>query len=264
MAILESRTKTGISWVKESVVLFKMQPSKWMLLAMAYVSIFMMLPSLFQSSTIAMGTVLIWPIFTAFAIMLFRNADIGKKESLQQTIALIKPRLTVLISLGLICLLYATLISYLLNSDIEALVPFAESSKAMDEAQYMLFMEKFMPFLLKLLLLLLPLFISTWFSPMLIVINRYPVLKAIKSSIAGTIQYTVAMGVSWIVLTAAVFLLMLALGLVVGILAQLMPFIAQTLMPILIFGTLLVTTALMFAFQYVSYRDVFRAAVADI
>jgi hypothetical protein len=233
-------------------------------LASAYVGIFMMLPSLPGLGFFALFTVLIWPIFTAFAVMLFRNADIGKKETIQQTIMLIKPRLRVLISLGLACLLYATLISYLLNSDIEALVPFAEGTKAMDEAQYMLFMERFMPFLLKLLLLLLPLFISTWFSPMLIVINRYPVVKAIKSSIAGTIQYTVAMGISWIVLSAAVFAVMLVLGLVVGILAQLMPFLAQTLMPILIFGTLLVTTALMFAFQYVSYRDVFRAAVVDI
>lgn len=264
MAILESRTKTGISWIKESIALFKIQPSKWLLLAIAYVGIFMMLPSLPGLGFFALFTVLIWPIFTAFAVMLFRNAEMGKKETIQQTIALIKPRLTVLISLGLACLLYATLISYLLNADVEALIPFAEGKAPMNEAQYMLFMEKFMPFLLKLLLLLLPLFISTWFSPMLIVINRYPVFKAIKSSIAGTLQYTVAMGVAWLILSAGIFAIMLMLGLVIGILAQLLPFLAQLLMPTLIFGALLVSTALMFAFQYVTYRDVFRAAVVDI
>ena len=45
MAILESRTQTGLSWVKESVALFKTAPRKWLLLALAYVGFFMMLPS---------------------------------------------------------------------------------------------------------------------------------------------------------------------------------------------------------------------------
>jgi hypothetical protein len=264
MAILESRTKTGISWVKESIALFKIQPSKWMLLAIAYVGIFMMLPSLPGLGFFAMFTVLLWPFFTVFAVMLFRNAEMSKKETIQQTIALIKPRLKVLVSLGLACLVYATLISWLLNSDIEALVPFAQSSAPMDESQYALFMQKFIPFMLKLMLLLLPLFIATWFSPMLIVINRYPLVKAIKSSIAGAIQYTVAMGIAWLVIFAGIFVVMLGVGLVIGIIAQLVPMLAQALMPVLVFGALLFTTALMFAFQYVTYRDVFRAAPVEV
>jgi len=264
MAILESRTKTGISWVKESIALFRIQPSKWLLLAIAYVGIFMMLPSLPGLGFLAMITVLFWPIFTVFAVMLFRNAEIGKKETIKQTVDLIKPRLSVLASLGLTCLLYATLISFLLNSDVEALLPFAESSAPMDQSQYTLFMQKFIPFILKLMLLLLPLFIATWFSPMLIVLNRYPLVKAIKSSIAGALQYTVAMGAAWLVLSAGIFAVMLIAGLVIGIIAQLIPFLAQALMPVLVFGALLVATALMFAFQYVSYRDVFRAAPVEI
>jgi len=47
---------------------------------------------------------------------------------------------------------------------------------------------------------------------------------------------------------------------VVGIVGALIPGMAQLLMSLLVFGCLLLASALMLAFQYVSYRDVFRAA----
>jgi hypothetical protein len=53
---------------------------------------------------------------------------------------------------------------------------------------------------------------------------------------------------------------MLGLGLVIGILGALIPMVAELLMPLLVFAALLVISALMFAFQYISYKDVFRAA----
>lgn len=260
MAILESRTKTGLSWVKESLSLFKAQPSRWMLLAIAYVGIFMMLPSIPGLGIFALLTVLIWPVFIAFAVMLYRNAEIGKQETVQAVMSKIQPKFTMLMLLGLACLLYATLATYLLNSDIQGLMSFADKGAQMSESEYVKFMDKFMPFILKLLLLLLPLFVATWFSPMLIVVNNYSLINAIKSSIAGVLQYTVAMGAAWLVLSAGVVVLMLVVGLVIGIIGALVPVLAQALMPMLVFGCLLLATALMFAFQYVSYRDVFRAA----
>jgi hypothetical protein len=36
--------------------------------------------------------------------------------------------------------------------------------------------------------------------------------------------------------------------------------LAELLMPLLVFAALLVINALMFAFQYISYKDAFRAA----
>lgn len=260
MAILESRTKTGISWVKESVALFKAQPSKWMLLAIAYVGIFMMLPSIPGLGIFALLTVLIWPVFIAFAVMLYRNAEMGKQETAQEVLAKIQPKFTVLMLLGLLCLVYATLATYLLNSDIQGLMSFADKGAQMSESEYEKFMGNFTPFMLKLLLLLLPLFVATWFAPVLIAINNYSLVNAIKSSIAGVLQYTVAMVAAWLVLSAGIMGLMLAVGLVIGTLGALVPVVAQALMPMLVFGCLLLATALMFAFQYVSYRDVFRAA----
>ncbi|EEF22164.1 conserved hypothetical protein [Ricinus communis] len=99
-----------------------------------------------------------------------------------------------------------------------------------------LFLENTLSFIVKVLLLLLPLFIATWFSPMLIALNGYPLLKAIKSSIAGMLQYTVPMSVSWLVMTVGMLVVMLGLGLVIGILGALIPMLAQLLMPLLLQG----------------------------
>ena len=65
MAILESRTQTGLSWVKESLALFKTSPRKWLLLALAYVGFFMMLPSVPGLQFLAFVSILLWPVFLA-------------------------------------------------------------------------------------------------------------------------------------------------------------------------------------------------------
>jgi hypothetical protein len=140
------------------------------------------------------------------------------------------------------------------------LLELAQNKETMTESQMMAFVQKMLPFALKLSLLLLPLMMATWFSPMLIAFNNYPLIKAIKSSIAGSIQYLVALGVAWILLSGGIVLVMLIVGIIVGIVGSLVPVLGQMLTSFLIFGCLLLATALMLAFQYVSYRDVFRAA----
>lgn len=264
MAILESRTQTGISWVKESIALFRQSPNQWLLLSMVYVGIFMMLPSLPGLGLLALLTVIIWPVFVVFAVLLFRNAEMGKQQTVQQVLALIQPKLKELMLLGLTCLVYATLVTYVLNADIQGVASITQGKDEISQSEMMQLMDKLLPLMLKLLLLLAPLFLATWFSPMLIAINHYSLVKSIKSSIAGMLQYTIAMGAAWLVLSAGVILVMLLAGMVIGIVGALIPILAQALMPLLVFGTLLVSTALMFAFQYVSYRDVFRAATVEV
>ena len=70
----------------------------------------------------------------------------------------------------------------------------------------------------------------------------------------------VALAVAWAVLTAGILALMLAVGIVAGLISAMVPVLGQMLMSFIVFGCLLLATALMLAFQYVSYRDVFRAA----
>jgi type III secretory pathway component EscS len=151
-------------------------------------------------------------------------------------------------------------VSFFLNNDIQALVELAQNKEKMTESQMAAFLQKMLPFMLKLALLLTPLMMATWFSPMLIAFNNYDLVKAIKSSIAGSLQYMIALATAWIVLSGGIVILMLTVGIAVGIVGSLVPALAQMLTSFLIFGCLLLATALMLAFQYVSYRDVFRAA----
>ncbi len=260
MAILESRTKTGISWVKESIDLFKTAPRKWLLLALAYVGVFMMLPSIPGLQFFAFISVLIWPVFLAIAIMMYRNADMKKQQNLGEIFKQIQPKMSQLMALGAACLLYAVLVSFVLNSDIEGLVALTQNKTEMTEPQVLALMQKMVPFMLKLALLLTPLMMATWFSPMLIAFNNYDLVKAIKSSIAGSIQYMIALAAAWILLSGGIVVLMLTVGIAVGIVSNLVPALGQMLTSFLIFGCLLLATALMLAFQYVSYRDAFRAA----
>jgi hypothetical protein len=260
MAILESRTKTGISWVKESINLFKTAPRKWLLLALAYVGVFMMLPSIPGLQFFAFISVLIWPVFLAIAIMMYRNADMKKQQNLGEIFNQIQPKMTQLMALGAACLLYAVLVSFVLNSDIEGLVALTQNKAEMTESQMLAIMQKMVPFMLKLALLLTPLMMATWFSPMLIAFNNYNLVKAIKSSIAGSIQYMISLAAAWILLSGGIVVLMLTVGIAVGIVSNLVPALGQMLTSFLIFGCLLLATALMLAFQYVSYRDAFRAA----
>jgi hypothetical protein len=260
MAILQSRTQTGISWVKESVALFKTAPRKWLFVALVYVGLFMMLPSIPGLQFFAFISILIWPVFLAIATALYRDADMKKQQTVGDIITNIQPKISQLVALGGVCLLYAVLVSFVLNSDMQGLEALVGNKEKMTESQMMAFLQKMFPLLLKLILLLIPLMMATWFAPMLIAFNNYNLVKAIKSSIAGSIQYMVALGTSWMLLTSGIILLMLVVGIVIGLISALVPVLGQMLMSFIVFGCLLLATALMLAFQYISYRDVFRAA----
>ena len=91
MAILHSRTQTGISWVKESVALFKTAPRKWLSVALVYVGLFMMLPSIPGLQFFAFISILIWPVFLAIAIALYRNAEMKKQQNVNEIITQIQP-----------------------------------------------------------------------------------------------------------------------------------------------------------------------------
>ncbi len=260
MAILESRTQTGLSWIKESLALFKTAPRKWLMLALAYVGFFMMLPSVPGLQFLAFISILTWPVFLAIALALYRNAELKKQQSLAEIIKNIQPKMPQLIGLGAACLLYAVLISFVLNSDLQGLATLAQNKDKMTEPQMMVFMQKMLPVMLKMLLLSVPLLMATWFSPMLIVFNNYSLVKAVKSSIAGSLQYVVALSAAWLVLTVGILSLMMGVGIIGGLVSAIAPALGQLLIPFILFGCMLLATALMLAFQYVSYRDVFRAA----
>lgn len=260
MAILESRTKTGISWISESIALLKQSPRKWLLLSLAYLGIFVLIPSVPGLQLFALMTIVIWPVFIAIAIRLFRNEEVKKTENLSAIMQLIQPKIKNLLLLGLLTLVYFIGVSILFSSDAQVLAAILEKQTQMSEQETVTAMQTMMPILLKLMLLFVPLMIAVWFAPMLIAFNGYSVMKSLKSSVAGGIQYMVALAAAWLLLSAGVIGLMLMASIVVGLLAFLQPSIAQALMSLFLFGCFLISIALTLAFQYVSYRDIFRAA----
>ena len=261
MAILESRTKTGLNWVRETISLFKKSPNKWLLLALSYVAIFMMMPSIPGLQFSAFLTVLVWPVFIAVAMRLYQNADIGRVENLGETLKSIQAKLSPLVLLGFLCLAYAALIGILLGSDFQAIAQISHKSGQISNSEAESILQKVIPLMLKVILFSAPLLMATWFSPMLVAFNNYSLIKAIKSSIAGSLQYFLSLGVSWLLLAILVIGLVLISGLLLGFIGALIPFFAKLLMPMLLFGSLLLASALMLGFQYISYRDVYRALI---
>lgn len=260
MAILESRTKTGISWVSESIALFKQSPRKWLMLALAYLGIFVLMPSIPGLQIFAFVTILIWPIFIAVAMRLFRNAELQKVENLPTIMQLIQPKMRTLLMLGLSSLLYFIIVNIILSTDMQVLAEMIDKQNKLSEQELAAAMQTMLPIFLKLALLLIPLMMIGWFAPMLIAFNGYGLGKAIKSSIAGSIQYMGAMAAAWLLLSAGLITLMLAASVFVGMFSFMLPSFAPSLMTAIIFGCFLVSIAITLAFQYVSYRDIFRAA----
>ena len=247
--------RDSIRWNKESFKLFKKTPNQSLMLSLAYLFIFMLLPSMPMIQIFSIASILIWPIFLVFAVNFYKTNDKNKEENFLAVFEKIKPRLATLLMLGLICLIYAAMVTMVLNSEMQGFIKLSENNN-----ELVTVINNFVPMIGKLILLLLPLLMATWFSPMLIVYNNYSLFKSIKSSIAGCLMYIFPLGLSWLIFSTIAILFMLSCGLLIGALASLFPAIGPSLMGAIIFFALLVITSVMFAFQYISYRDIFKSA----
>ncbi len=73
----------------------------------------------------------------------------------------------------------------------------------------------------------------------------------------------VSLGVSWLYLTVIMVLAMMLLGALVAILALLFPVLGQVVVMLVLFNFLLISTAIMLGFQYVTYRDIFEKTIQN-
>ena len=247
--------KDSIRWNKESFLLFKKTPNQSLMLSLTYLFIFMLLPSVPMVQVFSIASILIWPIFLLFAVNFYKIHDKNKNETFLAVYEKIKPRLLTLLALGLICLTYAGIVTMVLNSEMQHFIQLSENNNELANV-----INNFLPMIGKLILLLLPLLMGTWFSPMLIVYNHYSLFKSIKSSIAGSLMYIIPLGLSLLIFSTTAILFMLSCGVLIGSLASFFPNIGSSLMGAVIFFALLVITSVMFAFQYISYRDIFKTA----
>lgn len=248
-----SSIKVGLSWVTGSFQLLSKKPGKWLLLALAYVMLFVVLPTLPHMPTlIALLVILFWPCFIALAIGLYREADQGRDTELADLVQQIKPRVGRLIALGGICLAYGILVGMFASGDTQVLNELI-SQKADSEQ----ILTRALPLMAKLLIFLTPLLMATWFAPMLIAYQEFSVAEAIKHSLWASWRNLVALGAAWLALTLAMVLVMLVVGIVVGLVATISQALSTILMSLMLLGGLLLTTSFMFAIQYFSYRHVY-------
>lgn len=248
-----SSIKIGLSWVTGSLQIFLLSPSKWLLLALAYVMIFVVLPALpHMPVLIALLAILFWPCFIALAIGLYREADQGRDTELAGLFQQIKPHIGMLIALGGICLVYGILVGMFASGDTQAL-----SDLINQKADPEQILTHALPLLAKVLIFFTPLLMATWFSPMLIAYQEFSVLEAIKHSLWASWRNLATLSVAWLALTLALVLVMLVMGVVVGLVAVISQALSTILTVLLLLCSLLVGTSLMFAIQYFSYRHVY-------
>lgn len=244
------------TWLRDILTLFFKAPGKWMLLGVAHVFFFAMLPTLLGIQFLSF---LLLPMFLALVMGFYRNADQGVYADLGDLLNEIKPHFRKLLVLGAICALYVYLVHLLTAEDAAQLQEFAKTEPGSEEM-----MEKFGPVFLKLMLLLLPLVLLIWFSPMLVAFHQYSVLSAIKSSLAAFIQYLLPLLLTWLGVTLIIMVSMTFSGVLVAIVSTMSRNVGGLLMLVLVFACMLFASALMFAFQYISNRDIFRMPAAPV
>lgn len=253
MGMFKSGAKQGYAWMRDCLAIYRQNPAMWMLVALAYVLMFVVIPALQPLPTaVKLVVVALGPIFLALVLSLFREADLGTDNEFSDIVRDIKPQMGRLAALGGVCLVYGIIASMLTSHDMQAVNEMAQA-KADPEAMA----GKLIPLLIKLLLLLTPIFMATWFAPMLIAHHRFTVFKAIKSSIAGCLSAVLPLTVAWLLLTIGLTLVMMLAGTLAGIITMIAAPIGTILTSLMLLAFLLLATALMLALQYVSYRDVF-------
>ena len=248
----QSSIKIGTQWAKDSFLLLRKKPLKWVLLALVYVILFLGLPASPATPFLFNVAVIItWPIFLALAIGLFREVDFDRTTTVTELFHQMRPTLSKLVALGAICLLYGIIVAVLTKGDAVLLAGLANPNKPPAD------MSQIWPPLLKFFALLVPLLMATWFAPAIIAFQNASVLQAVKSSIAGSLKYAVALGVAWLMLTIVMMLAMLLLGVVLGAFIGVSHMLGSVLIQVTMTLSLLLATAWMLAFQYICYRDVF-------
>jgi hypothetical protein len=200
----------------------------------------------------------------AAAIAVYRQIDQKQTLTFLAIFKSIQPQIFPLLRLGALSFFYIAKMGWVLSGDFQNLALLHKAGTPMTESQVQTMLEALAPLLIQSIFLLIPLMMATWFSPMLIAFEQYALGAAIKSSLITSLQYMISLGVAWFLLSAGIALLMLVIGVMIGIVTSAAPQIAELVMLLMVFACLLLATALMIAFQYVSYRDIFARSKHSI
>ena len=240
-------------WAFQSIQLLRNNIRLSLFLGMLYLFLYIILPSLSGLKFLMPLAIIIWPIVIIIFVSFFKSIDTKQTFEFSKVLKIPNESLKSLVALGVLCLFYTLLISFLLSEDLKSLVLISQES-----GENVRLAERISHIFVKLAVLSLPLYAATWFSPLLVRYNNFNLIKAIKSSFAGILSYIIPISITWLILFGGFLSLTFIIIFIFSLInASSIPFLSF----LLIMSVLIILTAYvsaLFAFQYVTYRDIFK------
>jgi len=239
------------NWIYGSLILFRQSVRQSLFFGMLYITIILIIPALPVLQFFSPITIFLYPFIVLIYIHFYRELDSKRNFDIQHIFNLLKVKFRPLLFIGGLTFIFSTLLSMVFYAD---LVPNTEEIKSITE-----FSEKYQLTFIKLILISIPFIMATWFSPMLIFYNQYGAMKAIKSSLAGTLMFSIPLLLGWAILTGSFVVIILLATFFFSLLA----FLGQNFISFLTSLFLLVSftayISILFIFQYVTYKDIFES-----
>jgi len=238
------------NWIQSCLFLFKQSVRQSLFMGMLYITLILFIPIIPGLKFISPITIFLYPFIVLFFIHFYRELDAKRNFDIHHIFNLLKIKFRPLLLIGGLTFIFSTLLSMIFYAD---LGPNTEQVKSITE-----FSEKFQPTFIKLILISVPFIMATWFSPMLIFYNQYGAMKAIKSSLAGTLMFSVSLLFGWAILSGSFVIIILLTTFFFSSLS----FLGQNSISFLSSLFLLVSftayISILFIFQYVTYKDIFE------
>jgi hypothetical protein len=217
---------------------------------MLYLTIFLFIPILPALKFISPITIFLWPFIVVIYIHFYKQLDEKNNFDIQYIINLLKVKFKPLLSLGGFSFIFASIVSFIFYS---------EGVINADIKTYSDLTEKFLPVFMKLILISIPFFMATWFSPLLITYNQYTVIKAIKSSLAGTLMFSIPLLLGWVILSSSFIIVIFFISLFFSSLSFLGQNLISFLSSLFLLISLTAYISILFIYQYVTYKDIFES-----
>jgi len=238
------------NWIQSCLFIFKQSVRQSLFLGMLYITIILFIPILPGLKIISPIILFLYPFIVLIYVNFYKELDAKKSFDIQHIFNLLKMKFRPLLLIGGLTFIFSTLLSMVFYAD---LAPKTEEIKSITE-----FSEKYQTTFIKLILISIPFIMATWFSPMLILYKQYGPIKAIKSSLAGTLMFSIPLLLGWAILTGS-FVVIIFLT---TFFFSLLSFLGQnsisflTSLFLLVFFTAYIS--ILFIFQYVTYKDIFE------
>jgi hypothetical protein len=240
-------------WILLSLNLFKISLGPSLFLGMSYLLIYLIIPVMPSTQFLGSITILIWPFVTVFILYFYFSVYSKKKFEVTDAFKIFSVNPKGLFLMSIFSALYVTIIGVFVSSDVESILTTLQINQ---ENEINLFDLGIL--LSKLLLTAIPFYMATWFSPLLISSHGYELLKAIKSSFAGSLMYILPLFFGWLGITLGFFGLVIA----VTFLFTSMTFLGLTLASFLTSLSLLFLmasfVAIIFSFQFITFIDIYK------